>query len=226
MTEHSTIVCQGEARRRPLGALALACVLALLALTGCGSSESFRYRMTVYVDTPAGQRSGSSVIEVTTSTPAPLMPTSAAYSYEVRGEAVAVDLPGGTVFALLTSPAYEDGAYHYPFAAYPSVPGEGILQSVERIRRQTAVVRLPRDRYPQFVRFGNPHDVTTMVPVGPSYFDSSFGRGVRLNRIEIQITDDPVTETIEARLPNFGAGSGFDPYQQHVDRSDFRKGFR
>lgn len=224
VTGHSTIARGREARHRSPGAVALACLLAVLGLAGCGESETYRYRMTVYVDTPAGQRSGSSVIEVVTS-PAVMMGSTQS---DVRGEAVAVDLPDGTLFALLRSPTNRSAAANYAYNAYrhafPSGAGRDWRTSVDILMRQTGPGLLTRADYPQFVRFRDPRDARTIRPLDPAYLDTSFGRGVRLNRIEIQMTQDPVTETIDARLPNFGAGSGFDPMSQ-VSRSDFRQGF-
>ena len=74
----------------------------LVPLIGCaGPRFTYRYRMTVEVDTPAGLRTGSSVIEVTTRWDnAP--PHASGVHSRVRGQAVAVDMPGGdTLFALL-----------------------------------------------------------------------------------------------------------------------------
>ena len=87
-----------------------------LALTSCGyRSEEFRYRMTVEVDTPQGLRTASSVIEVEVSDPGPNSLPEAGINTKVRGEAVAVDLPGGKVlFALLRSDDSVDAAAGSP----------------------------------------------------------------------------------------------------------------
>src|SRR5207253_11489286 len=97
-----------ESRRAFLRLTGSFAIVPMLLACG-GESVTYRYRMTVYVDTPAGPRSGSSVIEVVYSPPV-LMGHSQS---DVRGEAVAVDLPGGTLFALLRSPTDRSAAAHY-----------------------------------------------------------------------------------------------------------------
>jgi hypothetical protein len=209
---------------RMTGSLALVAMLA-----GCGGgSETYRYRMTVYVDTPAGPRSGSSVIEVVTSPPFLMGSTQS----NVRGEAVAVDLPGGTLFALLRSSTNPSAAGNYASNAYRDAMPHGYdwKTGVDTLKRQTAPALLPRDNYyPRFVRFRDPHDARTVEVLDPS----NLGAGARINHIVIQMTDDPVTETIEGRLPDFGKGSGYGEWlgqldfhdQRRIFTTDFRRGF-
>ena len=81
--------------------------LTLLGATGCGKPTlpDYRYRLTVEVDTPQGLRTGSSVIQVASSVSGPYALRPGVVSTQVKGEAVAVDLPGGKVlFALLSKP--------------------------------------------------------------------------------------------------------------------------
>jgi hypothetical protein len=207
-------------------------VLAALLLSGCdGGSVTYRYRMTVYVDTPAGPRSGSSVIEVVSSPPAPM----GSYQDDVRGEAVAVDLPAGTLFAMLKSPNSESAAGHYaPHAHAAALPdGSDWRARLETLKRQTAPAALPAEYLPTFIRFRDPADPRTAEALDPANLAAGFGSGVRLNRVVIQITEDPVTSTIESRLPNFSPGSGYaewvgtlrydDP--RRLSNLDFRRGF-
>ncbi len=72
-----------------------------IPLAACSRQlATYRYRMTVEIDTPQGVRTGSSVIEVATSQGSGVPNRN--LGYRVRGEAVAVDLPARqTVFALL-----------------------------------------------------------------------------------------------------------------------------
>ena len=161
--------------------------------------------MTVHVDTPAGPRSGASVLEVT-HYPNGTSPT------RLKGEAVAVDLPGGqTLFVLLIRGRSESAAATYAGAAFhpPTVYGaDAWREQAEYIKRQTRPASLKAQDLPTFVRFRDPADARTVELVYPSNLSASFGPGIRLNRVDIQITEDPVTETIERRMPNFGDGSG------------------
>lgn len=187
--------------------------------------------MTVYVDTPAGQRSGSSVIEVVSTPPGPM----GSSQNDVRGEAVAVDLPDGTLFALLRSPTDRSGAPYYVGRAYAGVlpRGQDWKTDIDMLKRQTYPAPLPMDDMPLLVRFGNPADARTIEVLDPANLSPSFGPRVRLKRIVVQMTDDPVTETIERRLPSFGPGTGFAEWIRSLDFHDprrlsdvdFRRGF-
>ena len=98
-------------RREALATLAGAATL----LVGCNgvTHERFdpiRYRLTATVETPEGLRSGSSVIEVTEGM-SRMSGAFAGSGYSIKGEAAAVDLPGGQVlFVLMRSPSNVDWA--------------------------------------------------------------------------------------------------------------------
>ena len=130
--------------------------LALLGLTGCGKPEfpDYRYRLTVEVDTPQGLRTGSSVIEVHSVREHGYMER---LLTTAKGEAVAVDLPGGKVlFALLTG---ENGSWDaagglrdaYPpiaygladYQAHPD-PFGAFVKEYQRMTRNRGVVVVPR----------------------------------------------------------------------------------
>jgi len=51
------------------------------------------------------------------------------------------------------------------------------------------------------VRFANLNDPTSAVLVDPRDLAASFGPGVRFKGATVEITDDPITKGIEARLP-------------------------
>ena len=201
-------------RRRLIGLLGGA---ATLLLVGCGVVKSyapFRYRLTVEVETPAGLRSGSSVIEVTAGE---VRSTLGGAGVDVRGEAAAVDLPGGqTLFALLR---YEDhggwaGDAMFDVVPYPSDKSIPIddrfgahVQAVIADRTLHVVPRTTKNvsdkdvsAYPMLVRFGDIRDPKSVALVNPDDLAASFGAGYRLRRMTVQRTDDPVTVGIEKRL--------------------------
>ncbi|HBM06154.1 MAG TPA: hypothetical protein DD369_11230, partial [Erythrobacter sp.] len=57
-----------------------------------------------------------------------------------------------------------------------------------------------RSAYPMLVTFGDLDDPASVERVDPDDLAATFGEGVRLKRITVQITDDPVTSGIEQRL--------------------------
>lgn len=192
---------------------------AALVLSGCSlfdETPTYRYKLTVEVNTPEGVKSGSSVIEVDTHIASEnAFPTPGLLSFKVRGEAVAVDLPNGqTVFALLRSETDVEWAARVVPHVAPKVGGDG----AERIKAQLTAIRsmegfreVPRiwpkvawieerSGYPMMVTFGDLDDPTSVEEVDPDDLSSSFGEGYALKRITVQVTDDPVTTGIEKRL--------------------------
>jgi hypothetical protein len=210
-----------------LGVAALAC----LPLAACGSGgnsnetrqtmaggkvyPTYRYRLTVEVDTPEGLKTGSSVIEVATSRGSEFaIPSPRALSYKVRGEAVTVDLgKRGLMFALLRSEHLSDWASGAFEAMVPSrsIDEEMKIDDVYGERRARALALkgpqvVPRWReptrsgYPMLVRFTDITNPATIEKVDPDNVAESFGKGVALKRITLERTDEAVTTGIVKRL--------------------------
>ena len=122
--------------------------------TGCAPTVTYRYRLTIEVETPQGLRSGSSVIETTIrdTTGAVLStPEARTISSKVRGEAVFVDLgEGRNVVAILALSGASDLAKAFRYllarwAALTRVFEDGRLaldnNAAERALRGVAVGR-------------------------------------------------------------------------------------
>ena len=206
-------------RRRAFFIFALAGV-SLLVLSGCdaGPTIEFNYRLTVEVETPQGVRSGHSVIKYwgQQRSSNPLDPYKGGLGAHARGEAVAVDLPGGrTLFALLQTETDVDAATAYPGLAFAAeIRGEADntkrLQLLQGLKGQTRP--LPRTEmtlanggtevsaYPMLVMFKDIKDPKSVARVDPDDLPASFGTGYRLKAITVTITDAPMTIGIEKRL--------------------------
>lgn len=202
--------------------------LAALLLSGCAAAEDkapdYRYRLTVEVETPEGPKTGSSVIEVQqTLVRAGGSPANQAVERRVRGEAVAVDLPGGkTLFALLRSENNIDWASYVFVYLAPQKKGEHFADQMDDVLEVKGKQVLPRmwppvafleerSAYPMLVTFGDLADPTSVALVDPDDLAATFGEGVRLKRITVQLTDDPVTTGIEQRLRWWGMSfKGYD----------------
>jgi hypothetical protein len=213
-------------RRGVIGLLAGA---ATLLLAGCGSRETIRYKLTVEVETPEGVKSGHSVNEViwtrSGSVEKALFGGLAGGGFQVKGEAVAVDLPNGqTLFVLLRSPASEE------WAGWVShdVPKDGSAAPVPRKDN------MGNDNIPYFVRFKDIADPKSVEQVDADDLAKSFGRGYRLKALTLQRTSEPVTTGIGRLLPSYASESGFDdwyralPYgdARRITRDDFSKGMK
>jgi hypothetical protein len=199
--------------------------LAALFLAGCTVAEDeapdYRYRLTVEVDTPEGVKAGSSVIQVEQSLGGAASAGGLAGGqiyYRVRGEAVAVDLPGGrTLFALLRSDNDIEWSAHVMQGLAPKTQGEPWAKSFDNVLLINKKVEVPRmwpanatlperSAYPMLVTFGDESDPTSVAEIDPDDLAATFGKGVKLKRITAELTDDPVTTGIEKRLgwlPNY-----------------------
>jgi hypothetical protein len=59
-------------------------------------------------------------------------------------------------------------------------------------------------------------------PLDPADLEATFGAGVRLEQVEISITEDTVTYKIGNRLPDFGASSGYSEWLRQLPYNDPR----
>jgi hypothetical protein len=193
----------------------------VVMLSGCGSTlHDYRYRLTVEVETPEGLKTGSSVVEVSTTIAGKnSIPTPGYVSRRARGEAVTVDLgKRGVLFGLLRSDENSDWAAGVMFGFAPDVPiprdADGKYDSAAHFRdrfmamlENRKLIVLP-ERFksseglarPMLVRFRDINDPTTVERVDPDNLTASFGEGTKLRRVTVQLTDDPVTTGIEKRL--------------------------
>jgi hypothetical protein len=213
-------------------ALALLAAVAALALPGCGVAgerlPDFRYRLTVEVETPEGLRTGSSVIEVSTMVAGRYsIPNPGKVIHRVKGEAVTVDLGSrGTLFALLRSDDNVDWAKNVMYRLAPEVPrtrdADGRFDAHRYLHAGYAAmlkrrepIELPRTfpdqahlrdqpALPMLVRLRDIADPRTVEKVDPDDLAATFGKGVKLRRITMQVTDEPVTTGITNRLAWLG----------------------
>jgi hypothetical protein len=200
---------------------------AALMLPGCGSAgqqiPDYRFRLAVEVDTPEGTKTGSSVIEVSTAIAgASSIPTPGAVSHRVQGEAVTVDLGRrGLLFALLRSEDNSDWASNVMFRLAPRITDStadgrfdadrGFKAQFDAMLKQRGRVELPRTfpaqghlrdqpARPMMVHFSDIADPRTIQKVDPDDLSAVFGKGVKLKRVTIQLTNDAVTTGIDKRL--------------------------
>lgn len=211
--------------KKPLIFIVL-CVAVYTAWNIAYPSGSWRYKLTVEVETPEGVKTGSAVREVQVQEiPAPL-PESKPTRYNIKGEAVVVDLgERGQVFALL--PTYRsgsDGWRYIVFNAFPTnLQGGARINYYQSLTGQSKV--LGSGESPVLVRFRDlkaPESVESLLNIGrcpgtrgfpvkfcllEDRFAEAFGDGVKLKSITIEMTKEPVTIDIVARylpwLPDY-----------------------
>ncbi|MFH1159086.1 MAG: hypothetical protein V1721_09470 [Pseudomonadota bacterium] len=216
------------------------------------TSASWRYKMTVTVSTPEGDRTGSAVREVH----AYVYPPNSSLlgrtgrTILAKGEAVTVDLGERGVLFAMTSGDYGWRVVYdaFPFTGY--TPAETAGETIQYYSSlKNAKATLTPKKYPNFVRFrdlNNPktienirrpdmnlNEIKKSDPRRPIIdFESAFGKGVNLKEVTIEMTDEPVTWGIEKYLPwvlTIGGGnlagepfSGKEWYQR-LDKWEFKR---
>ena len=178
-----------------------------------GSTTSWNQRLTVIVDTPAGEVRGSSVVKISnTETMGPLVLMEArGVRSKTRGEAVALEvLPGRWLFALLSGD--DDGKGNAGQLAYHAVrhgethnPSDRNYEADMRDLRaqlRDTPAPIPPEAYPVLVTFDDITKPETVREVDPSNLAATFGEGVRLRGMTLEVTADRVSKgAVEDILP-------------------------
>ena len=184
------------ARRGVMGVLAGG-VAAVLG--GCGMmGHTYRYKLTVEVETPEGLRTGYSVREVSWSPGVQITAEADTASMTHRGEAAMVDLPNGQVLFALMSP---DGQ-ETPMLAFGSARQTAWSDDSVKVLEPHAKIDAAygQSGYPRLVRFRDIADPKTVEKVNPANLAATFGPGYRLKRITAQIVSEDVTEKVKTQL--------------------------
>jgi hypothetical protein len=194
------------------------------AAAGCSySPRSVRYRLTLYVETPEGERTGTGVVEETQRYNDGMWEgvSGVLVTTRLRGQATIVDFGArGLLFCLLIGDrTRKESPWSEPmnFAAWTygplyrsripeDAPDPAFFDLLAR-EKPTAEIKL--SALPMLVRFRDSRDPLTVERVEPFDLAAAFGLGVKLTRATIAITDDPVTTGIEKVLPWLLAPSKF-----------------
>lgn len=165
----------------------------MVLLAGCSEAYEWNQKLTVVISTPNGDVTGSSVthVEKVLSEGFFTLPEARGVYSGVSGEAVVVEVTEGQyLFVLL------DGVDDLAYAAFPQFPYERTSEfgtwarSIERHRGAGVV---PPDEYPMMVTFEDISDPTSARLVEPDNLAASFGQGVELMEMTLEITEEQVT---------------------------------
>lgn len=199
--------------------------VAALTLTACGSDlPDYRYKMTVHVATPGGDRSYSSVRGIHSEYVSSVMSSSGRTIKDtLQGEAVIMDLPDGrTVYALLSRPDNPDYATYVTGPALgPQIPraNDGLtnvkgafLDEIVTRRKAMLALKGPYD-LPRTVSHNPSHRTNyhpeQMWPMFVAFDDPSRPASIHevaldslaVSKVTVEITEDPVSSGIEQKLP-------------------------
>jgi hypothetical protein len=175
----------------------------------------------VTVDTPGGAVSGTSVSEVWRSYyhGIKLLPDQSRIDGSFRGEAVVVEvLPGRFLFALLYGSfgGSSDGdAANWLGTAYrlrSNTPNSMTYWDLRRIARgepRDVPVPVSPEAMPLLVTFDDLADPLSIRLVDPADLSATFGSGVELAAVTLELTGAPVTDTgVQELLPWLAAVKG------------------
>jgi hypothetical protein len=163
---------------------------------------AYRYRMTVEVLVDGVLHTGASVVEIQLVKQPHFITSEQAVSPKVNGEAAFVDLgQGRNVFGLLASalhPTYRDyPVYLVPSRFKLSIVKDSDLAKISKLQGRWV---LADDELPELATFSDLADPNTAIVLRPNEFGQVLGGGVQFKRVSIELTDDPVTHSIESRL--------------------------
>lgn len=194
-------------------------------------SDTYRYKMTVEIETPEGLKSGSAVREIYSrdSTNQLIGGVRGSCAHNAKGEAVVVDLgKRGVVFVLLTQGG--GSTDHMWQVVHATFPREGIIggscleEGIKYYASLKAEGEVPMKAMPMMVTFADMSDPTSVqyvygaeayqepFPRGGSKrawrlkednFERLFGEGVKLHRVKLEMTNEPVTEEVNELLPSY-----------------------
>lgn len=177
-----------------------------LAMSGLYVSGTWRYRMTVEVATPEGLKTGSAVHEVSNAASnVKIGFPESGNPADFRGEAVVVDLGArGVLFALLQTDPEE-----IFYETFPNPNGRSTVQGITNYNRTlSAGMRLPAALTPRLVTFGDITDPMSVRLVDPKDLSATFGSGITLEAITLEITREQ---------PTFGVVTEWLPWLRPLD---------
>jgi len=175
---------------------------------------SYRYRLTVAVETDGEVHSGSSVIKLLFRfVPKWLPPSGGTYNVWFTGQAALIDLGvrGALVVALSDYPPDPSvvNASLLPSCAFLPAAWKDARDSPTTPKNQLAVAlaKGPADLgpgcMPAFYWFSNPADLAGAKEVKPADFASVIGDATRLVSAQVEITLDPLVIDLDKKLPAY-----------------------
>jgi len=190
--------------------LALFCVA--LALAGCGRSASYRYKLTLSVNTPDGEKTAFNVVQLDyreVSFPA------RGVAHNVHGQGLYIDLGAGRrpLIALLNHIRRADQR-PVDIRWGEDTPGgvlarvclgisgiHDVIEVMSQLASCNAPFPITPADLPDLVTFGDTDNPQSIVLVDPNNLSATLGEGVSWNAMTIQTTDEALTSDLTKRLP-------------------------
>jgi hypothetical protein len=191
------------------------CALALLALclTGCGRSESYRYKLTVEVNTPEGVKRTSNVVEVQFSG---VSVPGRGVMHDLNGEALYLDLGAGRrplIVSIVNQlhPSYgkdvrwsRDGGPSESLLSElygAQLTGDDLLEKISSLSTKRGSHEIRLDDLPDLLTFEDVNVPSSVMEVDRHNLPASLGQNVSWAKVTLEVTDEPVTKNINSKLP-------------------------
>lgn len=172
-------------------------VSVLIAWNIAYPSVSWRYKITIIVETPEGIKIGSAVKEVRVFA-APAIGGTGGGNATTIGEAVLIDLGKyGHLFALTYTDEYF--VFLNTFPGPPILTTEGIEYYTTLRATRTSVPK--RGAWPRMMFYKDVLDPISGKLVDPNDMSSTLGEGFVLKDVTIETSNEPITHKIEQYLP-------------------------
>lgn len=194
--------------------------LILVGLAGCGPTLTYRYKLTIEVDTPDGIKAGSSVFEESLQNNRDASWAtieSRGFDSRIRGDAVFIDLGRGkAVIGLLARGRNGELGFRTVVASTLGVRWDNpeALISALRQAQRAGPMDIPLDSVPMLLAFSSAADPTTARIAVPREFEATLGRGYVFRSAKLEIFPDavwpldifgigisPITRGIEKKSP-------------------------
>ena len=178
---------KAAARRHVLRAVQVCTVpllgLALIALASCGPAPVVKtVKLTVSVDDNGQLRTGSSVVTFYCTDSNPALGEMGLGTCKLYGEAVPVDLTQRRYLFMI-------------FADQNSYDPDTFISDIEWSRPTKTATSwdITREHMPRLVTFDDPDRPITVKAVPADALDQIFGKGISLNSVHVELTDEPET---------------------------------
>lgn len=178
--------------KRILSAIIIICASA--TLSGCRSEYQWNQKLTVVVQTPQGERSGSAVVQETVLF-GQLPMSGNDVEPRIKGEATMVEVaPGKFLFAILSLGGNGVPTWELFYRVWRDDIPDGREDGLKFIQAKRETRNVPPDAYPLLVTFTHINAPKSAKEVKPDDLAATFGPGYSLISITLEITDEPVTE--------------------------------
>lgn len=170
------------------------------------AKDTYRYKLTLTLETPNGVKSASNVVEVK------YIDLSRSFYQSVRGQALYLDLGPGLrpLIALLTArdPRFSGDERKIWRSFNPTLAiakAYGVVTKnaggIRAFMKLRGARQMDRSDLPTLVTLYNQDDPATVTLVDPFNLEGTLGVGVSFKSVQIELTDEPISTGLEKRLP-------------------------